>query len=177
MKSPISRPLSLSSVGFSTMDPAAVRPTLPSRSPSDQSVLEEDHPPTPPTPDLNREVAALSNKLISAINHQTKLDDSLAATKHELDLSKARIRHLESLTKEHADMMAKGLLVEKKAVESETQLLLSRLKEEVAQRIQAEREKRAIEQELENLTTALFDEANKVRALILLDVPSSIDQV
>lgn len=112
--------------------------------------------------DLNREVAALSNKLISAINHQTKLDDSLAATKHELELSKARIRQLEATAKEHADMMAKGLLVEKKDVEDETARLMNRLKAESMQRGQAEKDKRQIEQELENLTTALFDEAHKV---------------
>ncbi|KAF8242492.1 hypothetical protein K440DRAFT_478094, partial [Wilcoxina mikolae CBS 423.85] len=112
--------------------------------------------------DLNREVAALSNKLISAINHQTKLDDSLSATKHELELSKTRIRQLEAVAKEHADMMAKGLLVERKEVETETQRLMNRLKEESMQRGQAEKDKRHIEQELENLTTALFDEANKM---------------
>ncbi|KAI5812858.1 hypothetical protein BZA77DRAFT_252527 [Pyronema omphalodes] len=112
--------------------------------------------------DLNREVAALSNKLISAINHQTKLDDSLAATKHELELSKARIRQLEATAKEHADMMAKGLLVEKKDVEDETARLMNRLKAESMQRGQAEKDKRQIEQELENLTTALFDEAHKM---------------
>lgn len=111
---------------------------------------------------LNREVAALSNKLISAINHQTQLDDSLASTKHELEISKARIKQLEAVAKEHADMMAKGLLVEKKDVETETLQLMNRLKEERTQRGKAEKDKRNIEQELETLTTALFDEANKV---------------
>lgn len=111
---------------------------------------------------LNREVAALSNKLISAINHQTQLDDSLASTKHELEISKAKIKQLEAVAKEHADMMANGLLVEKKDVETETMQLMNRLKEERTQRGKAEKDKRNIEQELETLTTALFDEANKV---------------
>lgn len=114
---------------------------------------------------LNREVAALSNKLISAINHQTQLDDSLASTKHELEISRARIRLLEAAAKEHMDMMAKGLLVEKKDVDTETLQLTNRLKEERAQRGKAEKDKRNIEQELETLTTALFDEANKVDPL------------
>lgn len=113
-------------------------------------------------PNLNREVAALSNKLISAINHQTQLDDSLASTKHELEMSRARIKHLEAVGKEHTDMVAKGLLVERKDVETEIQQLMNRLKEERAQRGKAEKDKRNIEQELETLTTALFDEANKV---------------
>lgn len=115
---------------------------------------------------LNREVAALSNKLISAINHQTQLDDSLATTKHELDISRARIRLLEAAAKEHTDMMAKGLLVEKKDVDTETLQLMNRLKEERTQRGKAEKDKRNIEQELETLTTALFDEANKVNHLL-----------
>jgi septal ring factor EnvC (AmiA/AmiB activator) len=89
---------------------------------------------------LNKEVAALSNKLISAINHQTQLDDSLATTKHELELSKAKIRQSEA----------------------EAAQLMNRLKEERTQRGKAEKDKRNIEQELETLTTALFDEANKV---------------
>lgn len=111
---------------------------------------------------LNKEVAALSNKLISAINHQTQLDDSLATTKHELELSKAKIRQLEAVAKKHEEMMSKGLLVEKKDVDAEAAQLMNRLKEERTQRGKAEKDKRNIEQELETLTTALFDEANKV---------------
>lgn len=167
------RPLSVASPGFfSTLGPD--RPSL-GKSASDSNLkgggsgggggdaahhagdAGSDH-----GSDLNREVAALSNKLISAINHQTKLDDRLAATKHELELSKARIRQLEAAAEKHADMVAKGLLVERKDVETETQRLRSRVKEEALQRGQAEKDKRHIEQELENLTTALFDEANKV---------------
>ncbi|RPB09475.1 Sec2p-domain-containing protein [Morchella conica CCBAS932] len=111
---------------------------------------------------LNKEVAALSNKLISAINHQTQLDDSLATTKHELELSKAKIRQLEAVAKKHEEMMSKGLLVEKKDVDAEAAQLMNRLKEERTQRGKAEKDKRNIEQELETLTTALFDEANKM---------------
>lgn len=142
---PNPRPLSITSPGFSTL--TADRPPL-SKSASDSNLKCDsdgsggdggNH-----GTDLNREVAALSNKLISAINHQTKLDDSLSATKHELDLSKTQIRQLES----------------------ETQRLLTRLSEESQQRGQAEKDKRHIELELENLTTALFDEANKVGCLI-----------
>lgn len=166
------RPLSLTSPGFSTLLAGGVsvganadRPPL-SKSASDSNLAESGglncNGADAGSNDLNREVATLSNKLISAINHQTKLDDSLAATKHELELSKARIRQLEATAKEHADMMAKGLLVEKKTVETETKKLMTKLKEESKQRAQADKDKKHIEQELENLTTALFDEANKM---------------
>lgn len=114
------------------------------------------------TADLNQEVAALSNKLIKAINHQTLLDDSLTATKHELELSKARIRQLEAVTKDHEQMMANGLLVDRKDMETEHEQFMKRITEEKSQRSKAERDKKTIEQELEHLTTALFEEANKV---------------
>jgi chromosome segregation ATPase len=113
-------------------------------------------------PDLSSEVASLSNKLINAINHQTNLDDSLAATRHELELSKDRIRQLEAVVQEHADMIAQGVLVRKKDVEDEMIQLMTRLAEERRQRGAAEKDKKNIEQELEALTTALFEEANKV---------------
>jgi chromosome segregation ATPase len=113
-------------------------------------------------PDLSSEVATLSNKLINAINHQTSLDDSLAATRHELELSKDRIRQLEAAAQEHADMITQGVLVRKKDVEDETIQLMTRLAEERRQRGAAEKDKKNIEQELEALTTALFEEANKV---------------
>jgi len=161
MMKPNPRPLSITSPGFSTL--TADRPPL-NKCASDSNLKGDGSGGDGLNngTDLNREVAALSNKLISAINHQTKLDDSLSATKHELELSKARIRHLEATAKEHADLMASGLLVDKKEVESETQRLLTRLEEESQQRGQAEKDKRHIEQELGDLTTALFDEANKV---------------
>jgi len=47
-------------------------------------------------PDLSEEVATLSTKLINAINHQTFLDDTLSATRHELEAAKERIRELEA---------------------------------------------------------------------------------
>ncbi|KAL7266437.1 rab guanine nucleotide exchange factor S2 [Rhizina undulata] len=142
-----------------TADRMSIRST--SVSETDLTALPEQS-----STDLNREVAALSNKLINAINHQTQLDDSLASTKHELEMSKARVQQLEALARQHADMMAKGLLVEKKTLDSETQKLTNKLKEESRQRGKAEKDKKTIEQELENLTTALFDEANKVGATL-----------
>lgn len=114
------------------------------------------------TMDLNQEVAALSNKLIKAINHTAQLDDSLTSTKHELELSKARIKQLEAVAKDHEQMMAKGLLVDRKDMETEAEQFMRRIRAERDQRSKAERDKQTIEKELEHLTTALFEEANKV---------------
>lgn len=82
-------------------------------------------------PDLSNEVAALSTKLINAINHQTALDDALQGTRHELEAARQRIAQVES-----------------------------EVVDEQRKRNVAERDKRGMEQELENLTSTLFEEAN-----------------
>jgi len=117
--------------------------------------------------DLNVEVAALSNKLINAINHQTQLDDSLSQTRHELEISRARVKQLEAVAKENSEMLANGLLVKKSDIEVETMQLKDRLNEESRLRAKAEEEKRVIERELEGLTAALFGEANEVNSYFL----------
>ncbi|KAF7558519.1 hypothetical protein G7046_g5640 [Stylonectria norvegica] len=111
-------------------------------------------------PDLNDEVAALSTKLINAINHQTFLDDSLSASRHELETARDRIRNLEAQNASHREMLTGDVWVRKHTVEADKKLLLARIAEEKAKRYDVEREKKKIEQELENLTTALFEEAN-----------------
>ena len=115
-----------------------------------------------PHPDLNSEVATLSNKLISAINHQTNLDDTLTATRQELDSTRDRLRHLEVENKEHANLIAAGVLIRKVEAEEQASRLVAKLAEERKRRAVVEKDKKGIEQELENLTTALFEEANQV---------------
>lgn len=95
-------------------------------------------------PDLNDEVATLSTKLINAINHQTALDDSLSAARQELETANNRIRELEA----HNSFQRESMQA---TIASETAL-----------RIETENDKKKIEQELENLTTALFEEANRM---------------
>ncbi|KAI9716096.1 MAG: hypothetical protein M1812_005523 [Candelaria pacifica] len=113
-------------------------------------------------PELNSEVATLSNKLINAINHQTNLDDTLAATRYELDNAKAHVRELEATHTDFENKIAKGLLVKKKDIESEMMKFTADLAEEQKQRRVAEKARKDMEQELESLTTALFEEANQM---------------
>jgi Rab guanine nucleotide exchange factor SEC2 len=121
---------------------------------------------TPPSPshhpDLSNEIATLSNKLINAINHQTNLDDTLSATRHELNAARERIKQLELEANDHADQIARGLLISSNVVQVERRKLLASVAEEKKHRAEMEKEKKHIEQELENLTQALFEEANKV---------------
>ncbi|KAF4448912.1 hypothetical protein F53441_7736 [Fusarium austroafricanum] len=113
-------------------------------------------------PDLNDEVATLSNKLINAINHQTILDDSLSAARHELDTARERIRKLEIQNASQREMLAGDVWVRKHTVEAEKKEWQLKISAERQKRLDTEMEKKKIEQELENLTAALFEEANKM---------------
>lgn len=113
-------------------------------------------------PDLSNEVAALSNKLINAINNQTTLDDTLAETRQELESSRRKIQELETEAKKREDEIASGELVRWADIEEDHNKLKASLADERKQRGVVEKEKKNIEQELENLTAALFEEANKV---------------
>lgn len=139
--------------------------TLPDpRSPLTSPELSRSNSTSPHHPELSNEVAALSNKLIHAINHQTDLDDTLNATRHELEATLDRMRQLESVVKDHRSLVANGILVRQSDVEAEFLRLRTTLADERRLRVKVENEKKGIEQELETLTTALFEEANEVAA-------------
>ncbi|KAK4038669.1 hypothetical protein C8A01DRAFT_47748 [Parachaetomium inaequale] len=126
-------------------------------SPADGDAMATQH-----HPDLNDEVATLSTKLINAINHQTTLDDNLSATRMELEKSQDRIHQLEAQVEEQREMLAGEVWVRRKTVEAEKAKLVALAAEEKRARLDTEQQKKKIEQELENLTTALFEEANKM---------------
>lgn len=113
-------------------------------------------------PDLDQEVATLSTKLINAINHQTTLDDTLSATRQDLDTSRERIHELEALVSKQEEILSGDTWVTRKTLESEQRKLLALVTEEKSRRMEVEKDKKRIEQELENLTVSLFEEANKM---------------
>ncbi|WEW57530.1 rab guanine nucleotide exchange factor S2 [Emydomyces testavorans] len=119
---------------------------------------------SPRHPDLSNEVAALSDKLIQAINNQTVLDDTLAATRQELELSRERMLQMEEENKRYREDISTGILVRRDEVEFEKTEIRKQLEEEKIRRITVEKEKKGIEQELADLTAALFEEANKMVA-------------
>ena len=137
--------------------------TLPdSQSPLTTPEFSRRNSTSPHHPELSNEVATLSNKLIHAINYQADLEDSLNATRHQLETAQERVRQLEPLVQEHKSLVANGILVRQSVVEAEILRLKTNLADERRHRAKAENEKMGIEQELENLTTALFEEANQV---------------
>lgn len=115
-------------------------------------------------PDLSNEVAALSVKLIQAINNQTALDDSLGATRDELERAQNKILALEFENDKYRRDLKDGVFIKKSDSDRQIIQLRTALAEESAHREAAEKGKKSIEQELETLTAALFEEANKVNA-------------
>jgi hypothetical protein len=113
-------------------------------------------------PDLSNEVAALSVKLIQAINNQTNLDDSLAATRQDLELAQGKIQALEFQNDKYRRDLENKVYIKKSDSDREILQLRDALTEEKSQRAVAEKGKKTMEQELETLTAALFEEANKV---------------
>jgi Rab guanine nucleotide exchange factor SEC2 len=206
------------------------------RTPSTSSVVSRNDSVSDATsqPELNEEIANLSEKLVNAINHQTNLDDTLQHTRHELEIARQEIERLLAQTKDHEKKVSDGLLLPKETVErreftlrndfhaekerqvqaikadkerdiqrlstekdcevqnirteAERQVqqinmekerfsvekerevrLIREEKERVVQseqdlRLQAEKDKKVMEQELESLTSALFTQANTMVA-------------
>jgi hypothetical protein len=120
-------------------------------------------------PDLSNEVAALSVKLIQAINNQTTLDDNLVATRQELETALGKIKALEFQNEKYRKDIAEKVYVKKADADIELMRLRGLLAEECAQRSIAEKAKKSIEQELETLTADLFEEANKMVAAAKID--------
>jgi hypothetical protein len=114
-------------------------------------------------PDLSNEVAALSVKLIQAINNQTNLDDSLVATRQELELAQGKIKALEFQNEKYRREIENQTYIKKFDSDRVILQLREALAEESTQRAAVEKGKKTIEQELETLTAALFEEANRVR--------------
>lgn len=113
-------------------------------------------------PDLSNEVAALSVKLIQAINNQTTLDDSLGATRQELEVAQGKIQALEFQNEKYRRDIDQKLYIRKSDADREIFQLRTALADERAQRAVAEKAKKQMEQELETLTADLFEEANRV---------------
>ncbi|KAF2397431.1 Sec2p-domain-containing protein [Trichodelitschia bisporula] len=131
------------------------------RTPSPSSSLSRsDSTASAPHPDLSSEVATLSSKLVNAINHQTNLDDALQGARHDLEMARRRMDKLEAAVKQHEQLVSSGSLLRKEDIEAREARMVAELEEERKLRAKAEAEKKKMEQELGDLTTALFEEAN-----------------
>ncbi|KAL5604393.1 uncharacterized protein BROUX77_004579 [Berkeleyomyces rouxiae] len=136
--------------------------TLPDPRVKLSSVPEEEDRQAAATTALENEVTTLSNKLISAINHQTILDNTLSETREELSRAKDSVHRLEGVVTKQREMLSGDVWIRKKAYEAEKCDLIAKIGEEKKLRLDVENEKKAMERELEQLSTALFEEANNL---------------
>lgn len=110
------------------------------------------------------EVAVLSDKLISAINHQQKLDDELSETRHELSAARTEKTQLQAKIQEYESRIGSKELLTGDVVQQENQKLYSSIEETKKQNEALTKEKRSLQSEMENLSASLFEEANKMVA-------------
>ncbi|KAK7557079.1 hypothetical protein IWX46DRAFT_631566 [Phyllosticta citricarpa] len=163
----------------SAPSPGGVLNTIPdprTPSPSRRPATASERPFTPNQhPDLSNEVAALSTKLINAINHQTNLDDNLQAARHELQEAYTRIAQLEVEAKDRQRQMR--AMVKKEEYDRMEKQLRKEIEAERNSRLAADRERKRMENELETLTTALFEEANTMVAAARKETEASEKRV
>lgn len=115
--------------------------------------------------DLTNQVTSLNEKLVRSFNRIADLEDDYSDAQERVQGMSAKIKELEKERAEHLDALNTGLLVEKAHVSSEMQRMMDRVIEETAQRGKAESDKSKIEAELDELSSSLFSEANKMVAV------------
>lgn len=115
-------------------------------------------------PDLSNEVSTLSDKLVSAIEHNSSLDEKISETMRELEASRKRTEELEQEAKAHEEQRSSGELLTRSQAAELNRGLNTELVDERRQKQLAQQEKRGIETELETLTASLFEEANNMVA-------------
>ncbi|KAN0061962.1 hypothetical protein ACQY0O_005957 [Thecaphora frezii] len=115
--------------------------------------------------DLTNQVTGLNGKLVRSFERISDLEDDLSDSQERIKAMSAKIAELEKERQEHLAALNTGLLVEKAHVSSEMQRMMDRVIEETAQRGKAESDKQRIEAELDELSSSLFNEANKMVAV------------
>lgn len=112
--------------------------------------------------DLFSQVSQLNNKLVRSYDRVSDLEDQLHIASDSLRTSTLKVSHLEFERAQHLSALSTGLLVEKSHVTSELTRLMEKATEEAARRGQAESAQAEIEQELDELSAGLFDQANNM---------------
>ncbi|KAJ1035171.1 hypothetical protein NDA18_000767 [Ustilago nuda] len=115
--------------------------------------------------DLINQVTGLNEKLVKSFNRIADLEDDYSDAQERVRIMSAKIKELGKERAEHLDALNTGLLVEKAHVSNEMQRMMDRVIEETAQRGKAESDKSKIEAELDELSSSLFSEANKMVAV------------
>jgi chromosome segregation ATPase len=114
--------------------------------------------------DLVSQVTGLNTKLVKSYDRVSDLEDDLHVSSSNLRASSLQISNLEIERSQHLAALNTGLLVERSHVTTELTRLMEKATEEAAQRGQAESARAAIEKELDDLSAALFGQANTMVA-------------
>jgi hypothetical protein len=114
--------------------------------------------------DLVSQVTELNNKLVKSYDRVSDLEDDLHVTSSTLRSSSVKVSQLELERSQHLSALNTGLLVEKSHVTSELTRLMEKATEEAAKRGQAESARADIEKDLDDVSAALFDQANTMVA-------------
>ncbi|CDO68667.1 hypothetical protein BN946_scf184790.g16 [Trametes cinnabarina] len=114
--------------------------------------------------DLFSQVSQLNNKLVRSYDRVSDLEDELHVTSSNLRQATLKISQLELERTQHLSALSTGLLVEKSHVTAELNRLMEKATEEAARRGQAETARAEIEQELDDLSAGLFNQANTMVA-------------
>jgi hypothetical protein len=115
--------------------------------------------------DLTNQVTGLNTKLVSSFMRVSDLEDDLSDKQEQLTWHQTKVATLEKEREQHLAALNTGLLVEKAHVTSEMQKMMERVMEETAERGKAISDKEKIESELDDLSSNLFSEANKMVAV------------
>ncbi|ADV22251.1 hypothetical protein CNJ00770 [Cryptococcus gattii WM276] len=136
---------------------------------------EDLHPPDSPTTSLisslrsqllslSDQTHALNSKLIASISHSADLEDELQLVKDQHVALGERAKSLEEERNRWEESMKTGLLVERDQIRDEMQRLAAGLVEEERRRGSAEEKRAQVENEVDDLTAKLFDQANTMVA-------------
>ncbi|ODO08748.1 hypothetical protein L198_00481 [Cryptococcus wingfieldii CBS 7118] len=113
---------------------------------------------------LSDQTHALNAKLIASISRSADLEDELHNVQDEHVALGEKAKSLEEQRDRWEDSMKTGLLVERDQIRDEMQRLAAGLVEEERRRGSAEERREQVENEVDDLTAKLFDQANTMVA-------------
>lgn len=120
---------------------------------------------SPQVVELQNQVTSLNNKLVNSFMRVSDLEDDVSDLQEKIQSHEKQIETLEKERGEHLAALNTGLLVEKEHVSTEMQKMMERLVQETAEKGKAVNDKQKIEAELDELSSSLFSEANKMVAV------------
>ncbi|WWC86897.1 uncharacterized protein L201_001776 [Kwoniella dendrophila CBS 6074] len=113
---------------------------------------------------LSDQSVLLNHKLISSISKSADLEDELNELQSTHKNLNEKAKELEKEKNKWEESMNTGLLVERSQIKDEMQKLAQGLVEEERKRGTAEEKRREVENEVDDLTAKLFDQANAMVA-------------